>query len=79
MIATGQTHSVRELCDVAFGHLGLDYQAYVKEDECFFRPAEAVPLVGDAGKVRGKLHWQPSVTFQQLIEMMVDADLQDLG
>ena len=79
VIATGQTHSVRELCELAFGHLGLDYQAYVKEDERFFRPAEAVPLVGDASKARCTLHWQPRVTFQQLVEMMVEHDLQELG
>jgi GDPmannose 4,6-dehydratase len=75
VIATGETHSVRELCDVAFARAGLDYREYVKVDERFFRPAEAIPLVGDATKAQRELGWKRHVSFTQLIQMMVDNDL----
>lgn len=76
VVATGETHSVRELCEVAFGYLGLDYRDYVKVDPRFFRPAEVDLLVGDASKARTKLGWAPTVTFEELIHLMVDADLK---
>ncbi|HRE27627.1 MAG TPA: GDP-mannose 4,6-dehydratase [Anaerolineales bacterium] len=78
VIATGETHSVRELCEVAFGHLGLDYQEHVVIDPKFLRPAEVDLLVGDPAKAGTKLGWEPAVTFKGLIEMMVDADLDAL-
>jgi GDPmannose 4,6-dehydratase len=76
VIGTGDTRSVRELCEVAFDHLGLDYRKYVVQDPKFFRPAEVDLLVGDPTKAREKLGWEPKVTFHQLIRMMVDADLE---
>ena len=76
VIATWETHSVRELCEVAFSYLGLDYRDYVKVDPRFFRPAEVDLLVGDASKARAKLGWAPTVTFEELIHLMVDADMK---
>jgi len=78
VIATGETHSVREMCEIAFEHVGLDYRDYVVCDERFFRPAEVDLLVGDASKARRKLGWEPRVSFKELICMMVDADLRAL-
>jgi GDPmannose 4,6-dehydratase len=78
VIATGETHSVRELCEVAFRHVGLDYGDYVVQDERFFRPAEVDLLVGDATKAGQILGWEPRVSFRELIEMMVEADLKAL-
>ena len=78
VIATGQTHSVRRLCEVAFDCLGLNYQDYVAVDERFYRPAEVDLLIGDAGKARAKLGWEPQVDFEGLIAMMVEADLEAL-
>ena len=75
VIATGETHSVRELCEVAFGRVGLHWEDYVVVDEKFLRPAEVDVLVGDATKARTTLEWAPEVAFAELIEMMVDADL----
>ncbi|MBA3654031.1 MAG: GDP-mannose 4,6-dehydratase [Actinobacteria bacterium] len=75
VVSTGETHSVREFCDVAFGHVGLDYQDFVTIDERFFRPAEVDLLVGDATKARQTLGWEPGVSFEALVKMMVDADL----
>jgi GDPmannose 4,6-dehydratase len=75
VIGTGETHSVRELCEVAFARVGLDWQKFVVQDERFFRPAEVDVLVADPAKARARLGWAPAVTFRQLIEMMVDADL----
>ena len=75
VIATGATHTVRELCDVAFSHVGLDWQAHVKTDPQFIRPAEVDLLLGDAAKARRVLGWKPEVDFQGLVKMMVDADL----
>lgn len=78
VIATGETHSVRELCEVAFGCVGLDYRDYVSVDPQYFRPAEVDLLVGDASKARAKLGWKPTVTFKELVQMMVEADLERL-
>ncbi len=78
VIATGQTHSVRELCEVAFGYLGLDYRKYVVTDPKFYRPAEVDQLVGDASKAKRILGWEPEVSFEELIQMMVDADMETL-
>ncbi len=76
VIATGESHSVRELLDVAFGHLGLDWHPYVRVDPRYYRPTEVDLLIGDAGKAKKKLGWTPKVSFRQLITMMVDADLE---
>ncbi len=78
VIATGVRHSVRELLDHAFGILGLNYEDYVVIDPRFLRPADVIDLVGDASKARRKLGWEPTVTFEQLIEMMVEHDLAEL-
>jgi GDPmannose 4,6-dehydratase len=78
VIATGETHSVREFLDEAFGHLGLDWEQYVEIDTRYFRPAEVDLLIGDASKARQKLGWEPKITFKELAGMMVDADLADL-
>ena len=76
VIGTGETHSVRELCEVAFGHVGLDWQKYVKLDPRFVRPAEVDILLADAGQARRDLGWAPQVSFERLVKMMVDADLE---
>ncbi len=76
VIGTGHTCSVRDLCETAFSHAGLDYREFVKQDPKFFRPAEVDLLVADPEKAHAKLGWQPQVTFKQLVEMMVDADLE---
>ena len=78
VVATGQTHSVRRLCEVAFNCLGLNYQDYVVVDKKFCRPAEVDLLIGDPRKAHAKLGWEPSVTFEELIGMMVDADMAAL-
>ncbi len=78
VIATGVTHSVRELCEIAFGYLDLDWRDYVVQDPRFMRPAEVDLLVGDASKARAVLGWEPTVTFEELIRMMVDADMERL-
>lgn len=78
VVATGITHSVQELCEVAFGHLDLDWRAHVVQDPRFMRPAEVDLLVGDASKAHAVLGWEPSVTFEELVRMMVDADMQRL-
>ena len=75
VIATGEMHTVRELCEIAFGHAGLDWKQYVTQDQRFFRPAEVDLLVGDATKARKKLGWEPKVSFAALVKMMVDADM----
>jgi len=78
VVATGKTHSVRELCELAFTCLGLDWRDHVVVDPKFLRPADVDCLVGDATKARTKLGWEPTVTFEELIQMMVDADLAAL-
>jgi GDPmannose 4,6-dehydratase len=78
VIATGETHSVQELCEVAFGCLDLDWHKHVVCDTQFFRPAEVDLLVGDASKAQARLGWQPAVKFEELIRLMVDADLKAL-
>jgi GDPmannose 4,6-dehydratase len=78
VIATGETHSVQELVAIAFGHVGLDWQRYVVQDPSLIRPAEVDLLIGDASKAKTELGWKPSVSFPQLIGMMVDADLKRL-
>ena len=75
VVATGETHSVGELLDVAFSHLGLDWHEYVRIDPRYYRPTEVDFLVGDASKAKKKLGWEPKVTFNELITMMVDSDL----
>ena len=79
VVGTGETHSVRELCEKAFSYLGMDYRDYVVQDPRYIRPAEVDLLVADASRVREKLGWEPTVNFDGLIEMMVDADLKRLG
>ena len=76
VVATGQTHSVRELCEIAFSHAGLDWAEHVMVDECYLRPAEVDLLVGDARRARKELGWEPTVDFPELVAMMVDADLE---
>jgi GDPmannose 4,6-dehydratase len=76
VIATGVSHSVRDLVEVAFGRVGLDWKAYVREDPKLIRPAEVEHLIGDSTKAREQLGWTPDVDFRGLIEMMVDADLE---
>jgi GDPmannose 4,6-dehydratase len=78
VIATGEPHSVREFAELAFAHVGLDWQRYVKTDPEFLRPAEVDHLVGDASKAKRDLGWEPRHTFRELVEMMVDADLERL-
>jgi GDPmannose 4,6-dehydratase len=75
VIGTGETHSVRELCELAFARVGLDWRKYVVQDERFMRPAEVDLLVADSSKARARLGWTPTVDFRHLVEMMVDADL----
>ncbi len=79
VVGTGVTHSVQDLVEVAFGHVGLDWNEFVKEDPRFRRPAEVERLEADPGKAKRQLGWEPTVTFEQLITMMVDADLERLG
>jgi GDPmannose 4,6-dehydratase len=75
IIATGVTHSVRDFCERAFQHVGLDYRDYVIHDESHLRPSEVDALVGDASKAHRVLGWSPSVGFDDLVAMMVDADM----
>jgi len=76
VIATGESHSVRELVEVAFGHVGLEWQKYVKLDPRFLRPAEVDHLIGDPAKAKATLGWKPEVDFAGLVKMMVDADMR---
>ncbi len=78
VVATGKPHSVRQLLELAFGVLDLDWKDYVKVDQRFLRPADVNQLVGDATKAREKLGWKPTVSFEELIEMMVESDLSSL-
>lgn len=79
VIGMGEDHSVREFCEIAFGHVGLDYKEYVVQDERFYRPAEVDLLIADPSKARAILNWEPSVSFKELVTMMVDADLARLN
>jgi GDPmannose 4,6-dehydratase len=76
VIATGETHSVREFCEIAFQHLGLDYRNHVEVDPQFFRPAEVNLLVGDPSKALKELGWKSEVSFEELVRTMVDSDLK---
>jgi GDPmannose 4,6-dehydratase len=79
VIATGETHTVQKLVEVAFNHAGLDWKKYVKLDPKFLRPAEVDLLIGDPSKAMKKLGWKPKVSFEQMIQMMVDADVERLS
>jgi GDPmannose 4,6-dehydratase len=79
VIATGETHTVQRLVEVAFGHAGLSWDSYVKQDPAFLRPAEVDLLIGDPSKARKALGWKPKVSFEQMIQMMVDADIERLS
>ena len=76
VLATGETHSVREFCEEAFGLLDLDWKAFVKYDDRYVRPSEVDLLLGDASKARKELDWTPKITFKELVRMMVEADLR---
>ena len=78
VIGMGETHSVREFCEIAFGHVDLDYKEFVVQDERFYRPAEVDLLISDPTKARTKLGWEPAVSFKELVTMMVDADMERL-
>ena len=79
VVGSGETHSVRELVELAFGRVGLDYHDYVVSDPRFYRPAEVDVLLADPAKARRELGWSPRVGFAELVAMMVDADLKRLG
>lgn len=79
VIGMGETHAVREFCEIAFGHVGLDYREFVVQDERFYRPAEVDLLISDPTRARTQLGWEPAVTFKELVTMMVDADMERLG
>ncbi|CAA9585473.1 GDP-mannose 4,6-dehydratase [uncultured Synechococcales cyanobacterium] len=79
VVATGETHSVEEFLQLAFSYVDLNWQNYVEFDQRYLRPTEVDLLIGDASKTRQSLNWQPSVTFDQLVHLMVDADLRALG
>jgi GDPmannose 4,6-dehydratase len=79
VIGMGETHSVREFCEIAFGHVGLDYNDHVVQDEKFYRPAEVDLLISDPSKARSVLGWEPAVTFKELVIMMVNADVERLN
>jgi GDPmannose 4,6-dehydratase len=76
VISSDHTHTVRDMCEVAFSHVGLDWREYVIEDPEFFRPAEVHALLGDSRKARAKLGWVPEVSFEGLIRLMVEADIE---
>jgi GDPmannose 4,6-dehydratase len=76
VIATGENHTVREFCEIAFDHAGLDWKRHVRIDSKLFRPAEVNTLCGNPAKARRKLGWRPEVSFEALVRMMVDADLR---
>jgi GDPmannose 4,6-dehydratase len=79
VIATGQTHAVQELVEVAFGRMDLDWQDYVIIDEQLYRPAEVHELRGDASKARRQLGWTPTMAFRDLVHMMVDAEMASVA
>ncbi len=78
VVATGETHSVREFCEIAFSHAGLNWQDFVVQDPVFMRPAEVDQLIGNPAKAGAKLGWEPQVSFKELVQMMVEADLEEL-
>jgi len=78
VVGTGETHSVREFCELAFGHVGLDYNQYVLQDQLYYRPAEVDELVSDPRKAGSVLGWEPTMDFKQLVQAMVDADMERL-
>ena len=78
VIGTGETHSVREFCEIAFNYVGLDYRDYVVQDPRFYRPAEVDLLVADPSKAHRVLGWQPTISFQELVELMVRSDMEEL-
>lgn len=78
VVATNETHTVREFCEKAFGHVGLNWEDYVEVDEKYNRPAEVDLLIGDPAHAKKQLNWEPKITFEGLVKMMVDADLKDL-
>ena len=79
VIATGETHSVRELCEVAFGLVGLDWERYVRVDTTYLRPTEVEELCGDSSKAAAALGWQARTTFRDLVRLMLEHDLADAG
>ncbi len=79
VVATGETHSVRRFCEIAFGHVGLNWEDHVTIDEKFFRPAEVDLLIGDSAKAQKVLGWTPRTPFEDLVTMMVDADMKTVG
>jgi GDPmannose 4,6-dehydratase len=79
VVGMGETHSVREFCEIAFAHVGLDYNDYVIQDERFYRPAEVDLLISDPSKARSVLGWEPAVGFRELVTTMVDSDLKRLN
>jgi GDPmannose 4,6-dehydratase len=79
VIGTGETHSVREFCEIAFGHVDLDYSEYVIQDEQFYRPAEVDLLISDPSKARSMLRWEPAISFKELVVKMVESDMERLS
>jgi GDPmannose 4,6-dehydratase len=79
VVASGQTHSVRRFCEIAFGHVGLQWEDHITVDERFMRPAEVDLLIGDATKAKTTLGWTPRTSFEDLVTMMVDADIELLS
>ena len=77
VIATGETHTVKEFAELAFKHVGLNYEEFVKIDKKYFRPNEVEYLLGDYSKAKKILNWEPKTSFSQLVEMMVESDLKD--
>jgi GDPmannose 4,6-dehydratase len=78
VIATGQSHTVREFCEIAFDYVGLNYKDYVRVDEKFFRPAEVHELLGDSSKAKKILKWEPETSFDELVTKMVDSDMKEI-
>ncbi len=78
VVAMGETHSVREFCEIAFNHAGLNWQDFVVQDPAFMRPAEVDQLIGNPAKAGTKLGWEPQVSFKELVQMMVDSDIEEL-
>jgi GDPmannose 4,6-dehydratase len=79
VVATGETHSIRDFLDISFNYVNLNWQDYVEFDERYLRPTEVDLLIGDPSKARQKLGWKPTVTFEQLVALMVEADLRAVG